>query len=114
MTENDLYENFMKASNKAVGFIAAFIQVQLYLNQDEIPALQRGKTWTGWCQKNSFSLSTAETLLKMTKQLAFDLESGIATISRDLDYMRDRMYAPIEYDYAQKGYYYTEPLWWTS
>ena len=45
-----------------------------------------------------------------TKQLAFDLESGIATISRDLDYMRDRMYAPIEYDYAQKGYYYTEPF----
>ena len=28
------YENFMKASNKAVGFIAAFIQVQLYLNQE--------------------------------------------------------------------------------
>ena len=27
------YVNFMKASNKAVGFIAAFIQVQLYLNQ---------------------------------------------------------------------------------
>ena len=43
MTENDLYENFMKASNKAVGFIAAFIQMQLYLNQDESPALQRGK-----------------------------------------------------------------------
>ena len=38
------YENFMKASNKAVGFIAAFIQVQLYLNQDESSALQRGKT----------------------------------------------------------------------
>ena len=34
-----------------------------------------------------------------TKQLAFDLESGIATISRDLDYMSDRMYAPIEYDF---------------
>ena len=48
--------------------------------------------------------------MKMTKQLAFDLESGIATISRDLDYMHDRMYAPIEYDYAQKGYYYTEPF----
>ena len=43
-----------------------------------------------------------------TKQLAFELESSLATISRDLDYMRDRMYAPIEYDYAHKGYYYTE------
>ncbi len=45
-----------------------------------------------------------------TKLLAFELKSGIATISRDLDYMRDRMYAPIEYDYSQKGYYYTEPF----
>lgn len=43
-----------------------------------------------------------------TKQLAYELESGIATISRDLDYMRDRMYAPIEYDFTHKGYYYTE------
>ena len=40
-----------------------------------------------------------------TKQLAFELESGIATISRDLDYMRDRMFAPIEYDFTHKGYY---------
>lgn len=45
-----------------------------------------------------------------TKQLAFELEAGLATISRDIDYMRDRMYAPIEYDYAHKGYYYTEPF----
>ena len=45
-----------------------------------------------------------------TKQLAFELESGLATISRDLDYMRDRMLAPIEYDYARKGYFYTEPF----
>lgn len=43
-----------------------------------------------------------------TKQLAFELESGIATISRDLDYMRDRMFAPIEYDFTHKGYYYTK------
>ena len=45
-----------------------------------------------------------------TKQLAFELESGLATISRDIDYMRDRMYAPIEYDYTHEGYYYTEPF----
>ena len=43
-----------------------------------------------------------------TKQLALELESGIATISRDLDYMRDRMFAPIEYDFTHKGYYYTK------
>ena len=27
------YENFMKASNKAAGFIFAFVQYQLYLNR---------------------------------------------------------------------------------
>ena len=26
-----------------------------------------------------------------TKQLAFELEAGIATISRDIEYLRDRM-----------------------
>ena len=36
------YENFMKAFNKAVGFIAAFIQVQLYLNQE---LQQSAVTW---------------------------------------------------------------------
>ena len=39
------YENFMKASNKAVGFIAAFIQVQLYLNQEN-------------CNENTFFLDS--------------------------------------------------------
>lgn len=39
------YENFMKASNKAVGFIAAFIQVQLYLNQKN-------------CNENTFFLDS--------------------------------------------------------
>lgn len=43
-----------------------------------------------------------------TKQLAFELESSLATISRDLDYMRDRMNAPIEYDFTHRGYHYTE------
>ena len=39
------YENFMKASNKAVCFIAAFIQVQLYLNQEN-------------CNENTFFLDS--------------------------------------------------------
>ena len=44
-----------------------------------------------------------------TKQLAFELEAGIATISRDIEYLRDRMNAPIEYDSSHKGYFYIEP-----
>lgn len=32
---------------------------------------------------------------------------GISTITRDLEFLRDRFNAPIEYDYFHKGYYYT-------
>ncbi|MDR2952230.1 MAG: WYL domain-containing protein [Treponema sp.] len=43
-----------------------------------------------------------------TRTLAEEQEVGTATISRDIEFMRDRMNAPIEYDYARKGYYYSE------
>lgn len=43
-----------------------------------------------------------------TRGLAEELESGTATISRDLEYMRCRMNAPIEYDHFHKGFCYTE------
>jgi len=43
-----------------------------------------------------------------TRTLAKDYETGTATISRDIEFMRDRMNAPIKYDYTRKGYYYTE------
>ncbi len=31
------------------------------------------------------------------------------TVQRDIEYMRDMYMAPIEYDYTQRGYYYSEP-----
>jgi len=45
-----------------------------------------------------------------TRQLAeeFNEGKGIATISRDIEFLRDRFGAPIEYDSAHRGYYYTE------
>jgi predicted DNA-binding transcriptional regulator YafY len=43
-----------------------------------------------------------------TKSLARAYEAGTATISRDIEFMRDRLGAPIEYDYRRRGYYYTE------
>jgi predicted DNA-binding transcriptional regulator YafY len=43
-----------------------------------------------------------------TRTLAEAHETGTATISRDIEFMRDRMNAPIEYDFKRKGYYYTE------
>ena len=43
-----------------------------------------------------------------TKELAKILEISIPTISRDIDFMKIMMEAPIEYDFTRKGYYYTE------
>lgn len=41
-------------------------------------------------------------------ELGLDNKLSIATISRDLEYLRNSMDAPIEYDRYQNGYYYTE------
>ncbi|MDR0312102.1 MAG: WYL domain-containing protein [Treponema sp.] len=43
-----------------------------------------------------------------TTTLAEKYKTGTATISRDIELMRDWLSAPIKYDYTQKGYYYTE------
>jgi predicted DNA-binding transcriptional regulator YafY len=34
---------------------------------------------------------------------------SISTISRDIEFMKDRLNAPIEYDALHRGYYYSEP-----
>ncbi len=44
-----------------------------------------------------------------TKQLADALECSTASISRDLEFMRDRCNAPYEYDQQRRGLYYTDP-----
>jgi predicted DNA-binding transcriptional regulator YafY len=43
-----------------------------------------------------------------TRQLAEEYETGTATISRDIEFLRDRMGAPIEYDSSRRGYYYSD------
>lgn len=40
--------------------------------------------------------------------LAHETECGTATISRDIEFLRDRFGAPIEYSYKERGYYYTD------
>lgn len=44
-----------------------------------------------------------------TGKLAKLLECSTSTISRDLEFLRDRCYAPYEYDSSKRGYYYTDP-----
>jgi proteasome accessory factor B len=44
-----------------------------------------------------------------TATLASRFEVHRRTISRDIEYMRDQLRAPIEYNPARRGFYYTEP-----
>ncbi len=44
------------------------------------------------------------------RKLALELEVSAKTIQRDIDFMRDRLGLPIEYDQLQFGFYYTEPV----
>jgi len=43
-----------------------------------------------------------------TEALAEKYDTSISSISRDIEYMRDMLAAPIEYDAKRRGYYYTE------
>jgi len=43
-------------------------------------------------------------------QLAFELEVSSKSIHRDLDFMRDRLQLPLQYDPRRSGYYYTEEV----
>jgi predicted DNA-binding transcriptional regulator YafY len=43
-----------------------------------------------------------------TRDLAKKYETSIASISRDIEFMRDTLNAPIEYDAVHRGYYYAE------
>lgn len=43
-----------------------------------------------------------------TQQLAFDNEVSVPTISRDIEFLRDRFGADIKYDASQRGYYYAK------
>ncbi len=44
-----------------------------------------------------------------TTNLAEILECSTSTISRDLEFLKDRCDAPYEYDSTKRGFYYTDP-----
>ncbi|MEZ0258439.1 MAG: helix-turn-helix transcriptional regulator [Chthoniobacter sp.] len=44
------------------------------------------------------------------RKLADALEVSSKTIQRDIDFMRDRLHYPIQWDQAHLGFYYTEPV----
>ena len=43
-------------------------------------------------------------------QLALDLEEATKTVQRDIEFMRDRLDLPIEFDFRRNGFHYTEPV----
>lgn len=43
-------------------------------------------------------------------QLALNLEVATKTILRDIDFMRDRLDLPIEFDFRRNGFHYTSPV----
>ena len=43
-----------------------------------------------------------------TTALANQFEISTKTAQRDIDFMRDRLYCPLDYDPSQKGYYYED------
>lgn len=50
------------------------------------------------------------TLEELRRACSDDLRMnfGSATINRDIEFLRTRFYAPLEYDYYEKGYYYDQ------
>jgi predicted DNA-binding transcriptional regulator YafY len=44
------------------------------------------------------------------RKLADELEVSSKTVQRDIDFMRDQLGLPIEYDQLHFGFYYTEPV----
>jgi predicted DNA-binding transcriptional regulator YafY len=50
----------------------------------------------------------AEGRYPSTRDLAAEWETSMSTISRDIDFMKAQLGAPIEYDPVRRGYYYGE------
>jgi proteasome accessory factor B len=75
----------------------------------------------GWQRSARFSRPPLERMLRLhdrlkagefpnCRKLAGELEVSAKTIQRDIDFMRDRLGLPIEYDQLQFGFFYTEPV----
>jgi len=43
--------------------------------------------------------------------LATEWEVSQKTVQRDIDYLRDQLHAPLDYDRLRKSYFFTEPTW---
>jgi len=65
------------------------------------PPLERMKKIYGWLQDGRCPNCST---------MAAELEVSHKTARRDIDFMRDRMNLPIDYDERRHGYFFTEPV----
>lgn len=56
----------------------------------------------------SGSYPNSENLRQLCKRKLGLRGLGLSTISRDIEFLRNRFYAPIEYDHIKRGYFYSE------
>ena len=68
--------------------------------------------------KSQFSrLIELNELIRAGKQpvncLTFAEKWGVSqkTVQRDIDFLRDQLHAPLDYDRLRKSYFFTEPTW---
>ena len=59
------------------------------------------------CMKKGQCLNKNQ-LQAIMKEKFGEATLSISTVGRDIDFLRDRCHAPIEYDYTRKGFYYTD------
>lgn len=74
------------------------------------PANQR-VYWGALRRLKSIRDELAEGRYPNRSQLAAALGSKVRTVQRDLDFLRDQLQAPIEYNRLERGYYLTDPDW---
>ena len=57
----------------------------------------------------SGSYPNTKRLQQLCKENGGQGKASLSTISRDIEFLRDTLRAPIDYDYTKRGYHYTEP-----
>src|ERR1700720_1655726 len=83
--------------------------------------MKRSRIQLSPSRRGSYSRPPLERMMRMherlkagrypnCRKLADELEVSSKTVQRDLDFMRDRLGLPIEYDQLHFGFYYTEPV----
>lgn len=83
------------------------------IEPDTQPNLSPAQQRVYWGALRRLKLIREELLVgpRTRSQLAAALESKVRTIQRDLDFLREQLRAPIQYERTARGYLLTDPNW---